>query len=293
MSDILRRIWSHTSARIGLIIVIFYILIAVFAPFLAKPYKVSDPYIVKQHGFEIQPKKPSLKYPFGTTQNQYDIFYAMVWGTRLAFKISIVVVFISFIIGVFIGGIAGYYGGVVDEILMRFTDVIISLPSLVLAMVVATVLGPGIENLIIAITLVWWPSYARMFRGEVLKIKNADYINYAKVAGGGTFWIFKKHIIPNAIYTVIILSSLDIANVVLIASSLSFLGIGSPPGYADWGQVISISRNWIISSLSDPFSYLHTIAIPSLFIFFFVLGFNLIGEAVRDIVDPTIRGERV
>lgn len=288
MIDIFKKIFSNKMSQIGFVIVIFYILVALLAPVIAPPQN-SDPYVVKQHGFEVQPKKPSFKYIFGTTQNQYDIFYAMVWGTRLAFRISIIVVFVSFITGVIIGGIAGYMGGIYDEILMRLTDVIISVPSLVLAMIVATVLGPGIENIIIAVSCVWWPNYARLFRSEVLRIKNSDFITYSRISGGTTLWIFLKHIIPNSIYTVIVMASLDIANVVLIASSLSFLGIGSPQGYSDWGQIIAMSRNWIVSSFSDPFSYLHTIFIPSAFIFFFVLGFNLIGESVRDIFDPKMK----
>lgn len=289
MSDFLKKIYQNKSSRAGLFIIIFYLLIAIFAPVLAPPYKDFDPYIVKQYSFEIEPKKPSLKYIFGTTQNQYDIFYAMVWGTRLSFKISITVVFVSLLIGILVGGLAGYYGGVVDEILMRVTDIIISIPSLALAMIISVVIGPGIWNIIIAITVVWWPSYARLFRSEVLRIKNSDYISYAKLIGASTFWIFKKHIIPNSIYTVLILASLDIANVVLLASSLSFLGIGSPSGYADWGQIIAMSRNWIVSSFSNPLSYAHTVLIPSLFIFMFIFGFNLVGESVRDVLDPKFK----
>ncbi|MCX7641666.1 MAG: ABC transporter permease [Elusimicrobiales bacterium] len=289
MNNFIEKIFSHKSAKFGVSIIILYVLIAVISPIIAPPYKESDPYIVKQHGFEIKPQKPSSKYLFGTTQNQYDIFYAMVWGTRLAFKISIAVVVISFLIGIILGGISGYYGGVIDEIIMRFTDIILSIPSLVLAMIVAVVLGPGIENVVVAVTCVWWPSYARMFRSEVLKIRNSDYVIYSKISGGNTFWIFRKHILPNSIYPIIIMASLDIANVVLLASSLSFLGIGSPPGYADWGQMISMSRNWIVSSFSNPLSYAHTVVIPSLFIFFFVFGFNLVGESARDILDPKIK----
>ncbi|MGC8867464.1 MAG: ABC transporter permease, partial [Elusimicrobiales bacterium] len=165
MNDIVKKILSNRTSKIGLIIVAFYFAIALLAPIIAPPIS-SDPYIVKQHGFDIQPKKPSLKYPFGTTQNQYDIFYAMIWGTRLAVKISIAVVFISFIIGLLLGGVSGYYGGFVDEIIMRFTDTVMSMPSLVLAMVIATVLGPGINNIIIAVSCVWWPGYARIFRSE-------------------------------------------------------------------------------------------------------------------------------
>ncbi|MCX7905614.1 MAG: ABC transporter permease [Elusimicrobiales bacterium] len=289
MIDFLKKILSNRSSKFGFFIILLYVVLAIVAPFIALPYKEYDPYIVRQHGFEVEPKKPSLTYLFGTTQNQYDIFYAMIWGTRLAFKISISVVIISSIIGVVLGGISGYYGGFVDEILMRFTDVILSVPSLVLAMIIAVVLGPGIDNIIFAICCVWWPSYARMFRSEVLRIKNLNYVLYSKISGGNTFWIFKRHILPNSIYPVIIMASLDIANVVLLASSLSFLGIGSPQGYADWGQIIAMSRNWIMSSFSQPFSYAHTVIIPSSFIFFFVLGFNLVGESFRDIFDPKIK----
>ncbi len=288
MNDIIHRIVTNRSSKIGLIIIIFYILIALLAPIIAPP-STSDPYIVKQHGFDVKPKKPSFKYPFGTTQNQYDLFYAMIWGTRLALKISIAVVILSFVVGVILGAVSGYYGGVIDDLIMRFTDMVMSVPSLVLAMVVATVLGPGIKNMIIAVSCVWWPAYTRMFRSEVLKIKNSDFVIYSKILGANSIWIFLRHIMPNSIYTVLVMASLDIANVVLIASSLSFLGIGSPAGYADWGQVISMSRNWIISSFSNPLEYAHTVFIPSAFIFFFVLGFNLIGESVRDIFDPRMR----
>lgn len=287
MDDVLKKILSNKKARFGFAIILFYLFCALFSPILAKPQS-HDPYIVRQHGFDIEPKRPSFQYPFGTTQNQYDIFYAMIWGTRLAFKIGIFVIVISFFIGVILGGISGYFGGIIDEIIMRFTDVVMSIPSIVLAMVIAVVLGPGIERMIIAISLVWWPSYARMFRSEVLRIKNADFVFYSKICGAGFWWIFTKHIIPNTLFTVIVLASLDIANVVLMASSLSFLGIGSPPGYADWGQIISMSRNWITQGFSKPLLYAHTIVIPSTFIFIFVLGFNLLGEALRDIFDPKL-----
>ncbi|MEF3280772.1 MAG: ABC transporter permease [Elusimicrobiota bacterium] len=289
MNEIIKKLLSNKQSTIGLIIISAYIIIAILAPLIAKPQNI-DPYITNQHGFSIEPQKPSSKAIFGTTQNQYDIFYAMVWGTRLAFKISIVVIIISFFIGIILGWISGYYGRWLDEIIMRFTDIVLSIPSLVLAMVIASVLGPGINKIIIALALVSWPSYARLFRSEILKIKSMDFVLYPKILGASSWWILKKHIIPNSVYTIVIMASLDIANVVLMASSLSFLGLGSPPGYSDWGQIISMSRNWIIQSFSNPAEYSHIVLIPSAFIFFFVLGFNLVGDAFRDIFDPRNKG---
>ena len=286
MIELINKMRNNRGAFTGVIIILIYVMIAIFAPFIAGRSNPDDPYIAKQYSFSPVPQKPSFKAPFGTTQNQYDIFYSMVWGTRLAFKISLFVVLISFIIGIIIGWISGYYGRIIDEIIMRFTDMVLSIPSLVLAMVIASILGPGIEKIIIAIAFVSWPSYARLFRSEVLKIKSMDYITYSKIIGATPFWILRKHIMPNSIYNIIIMASLDIANIVLMASSLSFLGLGSPQGYCDWGQVISMSRNWIISSFSNPLEYSHIVIIPSVFIFTFVLGFNLIGEAFRDIFDP-------
>ncbi|MGC8729606.1 MAG: ABC transporter permease [Elusimicrobiales bacterium] len=286
LKDIFKKLISNKQSKIGVFIISLYILVGIFAPFIAGKYNPNDPYISKQHSFSPIPQKPSLKAPFGTTQNQYDIFYSMVWGTRLAFKISVTVVVISALIGIIIGWLSGYYGGLTDELIMRFTDMILSIPSLVLAMVIASILGPGMEKIVIALAFVSWPSYARLFRSEILKIKSMDYIEYSRIIKANSFWILKKHIIPNAIYNLIIMASLDIANIVLMASSLSFLGLGSPQGYADWGQVISMSRNWIISSLSNPLEYAHIVIIPSAFIFFFVYGFNLIGDSFRDIFDP-------
>jgi len=287
LSELIKKLWKNKKTKYGLIILTVYIALALFAPLIAKPYRQDNPYIVKQHSFSPIPQKPSLKAPFGTTQNQYDIFYAMVWGTRLIFKITIKVILISLLIGLVLGGVSGYYGGLIDEVIMRFTDIILSVPSLILAIFVSAVLGPGIEKVVIAISFVWWPAYARIFRSEILKIKSMDFIKYSQMIGAGIFWIFRKHIIPNAIYNVMILASLDIANIVIIASSLSFLGLGSPPGYADWGQIISLSRNWLISGLSS-IEYSHIVLIPSVFIFLFVFSLNLITETLRDIFDPRL-----
>ncbi|MBP7796135.1 MAG: ABC transporter permease [Elusimicrobiales bacterium] len=280
------RIIKNRQATVGVAIILLYIIIAVFAPIIAGVSDTRDPYIAKQHSFSPVPEKPSSKAIFGTTQNQYDIFYSMIWGTRLAFKISVFVVMISLVIGVILGWLSGYYGGWVDDVIMRITDIVLSIPSLILAIVIASILGPGIDKIIAAIAFVSWPSYARLFRSEILKIKSMDFITYSKLAGASSWWIFKKHLIPNSIYSVIVIAALDISNIVLMASSLSFLGLGSPQGYSDWGEVISMSRNWIISSFSNPAAYWHIVVIPSAFMFFFVLAFNMVGDSFRDIFDP-------
>ncbi|MGB2579840.1 peptide/nickel transport system permease protein [Elusimicrobium simillimum] len=285
MNNIFKRICRSKSALVGLTLVAVFLLIAVFAPFIAPPQSF-DPYQLPQHGYSVAPVAPSAQNIFGTTEQQYDIFYAIVWGSRMAFKVGITVVFFAMLIGIIVGGTAAYAGGWVDEVLMRLTDVVFAIPSLVLAMVIAAMLGPELKNMIIALTAVAWPSYARLIRGDVLSVKEREYVLAAKTMGASGPRIFFKHIIPNSIYPSVIVASLDIGYIVLTASSLSFLGLGSPPGTADWGQLIAMARNWILGSSSNPFAYAHTILIPGTALLLFVLGWNLLGDAFRDILDP-------
>lgn len=279
------RFKKNKTSIFGIGIVLFFVIVAIIAPWISNP--VSDnPYQIPQHGYSLEPKPPDTNLIFGTTEQQYDLFYGIVWGTRTAFKIGITVVAISLIIGIILGGIAGFYGSWIDEIVMRFTDIILAFPGIVLAVVIVAMLGPGIEKVAIAIAMVSWPSYARLFRGDVMSVKRLDFVTASKSLGAGDFWIFRKHILPNSIYPVIIVASLDIGSIVLTAAALSFLGLGSPAGYADWGQLIAMSRNWILGTAGNPFAYWHTLLIPGIAIFLFVLGWNLIGDAFRDILDP-------
>jgi peptide/nickel transport system permease protein len=149
-------------------------------------------------------------------------------------------------------------------------------------------LGP-LDKVLVALALVGWPSYTRIIRGEILRVKQEDYVEAAKAVGCSDLRIITRHILPSSIYPVVIMASLDIGAVVLTAAALSFLGIGAPVGYADWGQMISVARNWIWAGSSNPWAYWYTFVIPGLFIFFFVLGWNLLGDAFRDILDPTLR----
>lgn len=172
---------------------------------------------------------------------------------------------------------------------MRFTDIIIAFPGLILAIALVTALGPSLGNIMKALILIGWTSYSRVIRGEVLAIKQNDYIEASKAIGCSDFRVIVKHILPNAIYPLLIMASLDVGAIVLTEAALSFLGLGPPIGFADWGQMISFSRNWIVGPPGDPYLYWYTYIIPGVFIFTFVLGWNLLGDAFRDILDPTLR----
>lgn len=286
---ILRRMKSNPLSLVGSAIVIFFTLIAILAPVLAPPQPGRDPYIMPRYGFSPTPKPPSLELPFGTTEGQYDLYYGVIWGTRTAYRIGILVVAVSMIIGIVIGGLAGYYKGVIDEILMRFTDIILAFPSLILAMALVVAFGRGLDSITLALILVGWPSYARLIRGEFLRITAEDFVEAAKAVGCSDFRIITRHVLPNSLFPLIIMASLDVGSIVLTAAALSFLGLGAPLGYADWGQIISLSRNWITGAPGNPFAYWHTYIIPGVFLFLFVVGWNLLGDALRDALDPMIR----
>ncbi|UCG54844.1 MAG: ABC transporter permease, partial [Dehalococcoidia bacterium] len=261
----------------------------VFAPLIAPtPEGQFNSYMIPRDGYSSTPKPPSDEHVFGTTQGQYDIFYGVIWGTRTAFQIGLIVMGAVLIIGIFLGSIAGYFGGIVDEIIMRITDVFLAFPPLILAMAVTVALGPGIQSVMTAITIVSWPSYARVIRGDILAIREEDYVEASRSVGSSHLRVILRHVLPNSIYPVFIMASLDIGAVVLTAAALSFLGLGVPEGYADWGQMISFARNWIVGTPSNAFAYWHTVWIPGLFIFFFVMGWNLLGDSLRDILDPRL-----
>lgn len=272
---------------LGLGLIGFFLAVAALAPVIARPEPGSrDPYIIPQTGYSPDPVRPSRAHPFGTTEQQYDLFYGMVWGTRTAFKVSLTVVGASVLVGMLLGGAAGFYGGWVDETLMRLTDIVLAFPDLVLAVVIVAVMGPSLEHVMYSVLAVSWPSYARLMRGDVLSVKERDFVAAARALGATDARILLRHILPNAIYPVVIVASLSMGRIVITAAALSFLGLGSPAGYADWGQLISMSRNWILGSSGNPFEYWHTVFIPGAAIFLFVLGWNLLGDAARDILDP-------
>ncbi len=286
---ILARMRESPLSILGIVIILAFTLIALLAPILAPPTPGRDPYIIPRSGYFPEPQPPSPEHPFGTTEGQYDIYYGVIWGTRSAYRIGVLVVTVSAIIGIVIGSLAGYYKGIVDEILMRVTDVIFAFPGLILAMALVVAFGPGLDSITLALVLVGWPTYARLIRGEFLRVTSEDFVEAAKAIGCSDLRIIVRHVLPNSIFPLLIAASLDIGAIVLIAAALSFLGLGAPEGYADWGQLIALSRNWITGRPGDPFAYWYVYTIPGLFLFLFVMGWNLLGDAFRDILDPMIR----
>jgi len=313
-----RRFSRNPLALAGLATVIAFALVAILAPVLtelprscvrdlglsaANQYDYRDPtkrafwhavvnppatcFNMTRVGFGTQPRNAEQSGTLlGTTSGGYDIFYGLVWGTRTAFKVGLIVVGIAFLVGVLVGSLSGYIGGKFDNVVMRFTDIVISLPSLVVAMVIVLVLGKSIENIMLAIAVTAWPSYARLMRGEVLRLKEEEYVTSARALGRRWYGVVGRHILPNALGPIVIVASLDIGSVVLTAAALSFLGIGVEVGYADWGQMISFGRDWIIGPPGQPFYYWYVSFWPGLIILLFVLGWNLLGDAFRDVLDP-------
>lgn len=283
----LRYLARNPVSLFGVVILTAFVLIAVFAPVLAPPqsFQLSS-YDTPRAGFLATPQPPSPEAVFGTTQGQYDIFYGVVWGTRTAFKIGLGVVAISVLIGTVVGAVAAYYGGVVEEVLMRIVDVFMAVPFLIAAMVLTALLGKGIVPITIALTTFGWMSYARIVRSEILRIREMDYIHAARSYGASDLRLIVLHILPNAMFPVLVLATMATGSMVLSASALSFLGVGTEEGYADWGQFIAYSRNWIVGQPGNPFQFWYTLAFPGAAVFLFVLSWNLVGDALRDMLDP-------
>jgi peptide/nickel transport system permease protein len=285
----LRRLARNPSAIIGFSLLFCFAVVAVLAPVIAPPKYAHNPYLMPHKGFSQTPKPPSRANIFGTTSGQYDIFYGAVWGTRTAFKIGIFVIGIAVVIGVGLGVVSGYYGGLLDELIMRIVDIIFAIPLLVLTMAIVVAFGRGLDKVMIALALVKWRDYVRVMRAGILTLRELDYVQAAKVMGVSNVRIMLRHILPNGIYPVLVMASMDIGSMVIVAAFMSFIGLGAPKGYADWGQMVALARNYIVGPPDDPLKYWHAIAIPGAFIVLFVLAWNLIGDALRDTFDPKIR----
>jgi len=283
-----KRFLKNPLTIIGLIIILSFAFVAIFAPILAPPQN-SDPYRIPHTGWKMAPSPPSKEHPLGTLEQQYDIYYGIVWGTRLAFKIGVVVVFANLVIGLLLGAIAGYFGGLTDEIIMRITDMFYAIPFLVMAMALVVALGRGLKAVIITLIILGWPTYTRVIRSEILVIRDRDFILAARASGASHLRIIFKHILPNSIYSVLIIASMNVGTIVLTAAALSFLGLGSETGYADWGQMVSMCRNWIVGPAGNRLAYWYVVIIPGFVIALFVLGWNLLGDAARDVFDPKMR----
>ncbi len=316
------KLLKNPISLIGILLLLTYVIVALLAPVLAPVPKGSrDPYMIPRDGFQTEPGKPGEEHILGTTEGQYDIYYGIVWGTRTAFRVGIIITAMTLFLGLTIGALAGFYGKWVDEILMRITEIFLAFPFLLAAITLTSVLqaiygkmnaGPlmiitkllafitfgqslgkdlnpiqmSILTGMMAIITFGWMSYARVIRSNILSVKGVEYSLAARMVGANDMRILIRHLMPNAIFPVLVMASMDIGSYVLTFAALSFLGLGAQRGYADWGQMISFARNWI-PSLAENW---HIVVFPGIAIVLFVLAWNLVGDALRDILDPRMRG---
>ncbi|MFC7215084.1 nickel transporter permease [Saliphagus sp. GCM10025334] len=267
-----RQFRSNTLNVVGLMIVLTILFSALLAPFLT-------PYEPAKQDLENRLESPSVDHPLGTDQLGRDILTRLLYGARISLRIGVAVVGISLAIGTAVGVTAGYAGGYVDEALMRFVDVLLAFPGLLLALVIAGILGPSLTNIMIALAVVGWTRYARVIRGSVLSVKEQEFVKASQLMGVGRLTIVGRHIVPNVIGPVVVLATIDMAGVILGTAGLSFLGLGAQPPTPEWGTMISEGRNY----LQDAW---WVVNFPGLAIMLAVLGFNLLGDGLRDVLDP-------
>lgn len=289
---VFKKTLHHPLGAIGLFLIFAWGVIAILAPVLATPstnQSQRNPYIIERKSFSSLPTAPSEGSPFGTTGGGYDIFYGVIWGSRTAFRVSLFVVLSSAIIGTLTGGLGAYFGGIIDDIIMRVVDLMMCLPFLIAVMVMTIALGKGLDKVILALIIFGWRGPARVIRSKVLSEKKQDYVTAARAIGSRDWRIFTKHVLPNTIQPIFVISSVEMARIILVVASLSFIGVGAEPGYADWGQLISFARTWIIGAGGNPFEYWYTIVYPAVAIVTYALGWVLLGDVLRDVLDPKLK----
>ncbi|WP_176084389.1 ABC transporter permease [Martelella sp. HB161492] len=282
------RLLRKRSGQIGLAIIGILLLVAIFAPVIA-PYDPNEVLIGIEKVKRREPPCIHLlgcpaehpQHLMGIDGNTRDYFSRLVYGSRISLMIGLTTVSAALIVGVFLGAISGYFGGWIDNIVMRIMDVILGFPSLLLAIAIVAVLGPGIVNALLAISIVSVPAYARVTRASVLSVKTLDFVAATRVLGGSKWRILFRRVLPNALTPIVVLATLGIATAILDAAGLSFLGLGAQPPMAEWGTMLGTERNQI-------FSAPHLVFFPGLAIMITVLGFNLLGDGLRDALDPRL-----
>ena len=320
--SIARQLLSNRLSLAGFILLGFFALVAIAAPFLAPtPLNARDPMKIPRDGFATVPLPPGSPWvrnapplpfwwqpltgldhwthPFGVASGGWDIYYGVVWGTRTAFLVGILITLFTVVIGVVVGTVSAYYGGVVDLVLQRITEVFLAFPFLMAALTAATILQPiiggksgiggaGLITAGMAVIVFGWMGNARLIRGDILSVRERDYVMAARAVGAEDSQIMLRHIVPNAIFPTLVVASLNIGTFVVTFAALSFLGLGAEQGFADWGQLLAFARNWI-TTLDQ---YWYIIFFPGLALVLFTLGWNLVGDAVRDVLDPRMRKTR-
>jgi peptide/nickel transport system permease protein len=286
MPNWLRNMLRNPLSITGIVILFLMAVVALLAPVLAPPQIPSQPYLIPRNGFEATPHSPGPGEPLGTTEGQYDLYYGVVWGTRTAFQVGLIVTITTVLVGGILGAVSGFVGGALDNVLQRFTELFLAFPFLLAAITLATVLGPKIRNGLItgmiALTVFGWPTYTRLIRGDVLSVRERDYVLAARSIGASGTRVLVRHVLPNSFYSLLVVASLNVGANVLTFAALSFLGLGAPVGYADWGQLLSFARNWIPTL----FTYWWIVVYPGAALLLFSLAWNLIGDTFRDALDP-------
>ena len=284
----LSRFRGRKSGMIGLTVVSLLILMALFAPILA-PYGPNEVLIGKE---DVGPRDPPCvhalgcseeipQHVMGTDGNVRDEFSRVIYGARVSLTLGFFTVTIALFVGSALGAIAGFTGGWLDNVIMRVMDVVLGFPSLLLAIAIVAVLGPGLQNALIAIAIVTMPGYARVMRAQVLSIKESDFVSASRALGASSTQLLVRRVIPNALTPLVVLATLGVATAILEAAGLSFLGLGAQPPLAEWGSMLASERNQL-------FTAPHLVFFPGLAIMITVLGFNLMGDGLRDALDPTL-----
>jgi ABC-type dipeptide/oligopeptide/nickel transport system permease subunit len=287
----LRRIFKQRSAVIGLSLLVFLILMAIFAPVIA-PY---DPEKVLIGVEDVKKREAPCVYVLGCPRdrsqhlmgidgNVRDQFSRVIYGARVSLLVGFSTVGFAIIVGTILGAVAGYLGGWVDNVIMRLLDVLMAFPSLLLAITIVSVLGPGLQNALLAIAIVTIPVYARVVRASVLSVKEQAYVSASKALGAGHFHILVRRILPNSIPPLIVQGTLGIGTAILDAAALSFLGLGAQPPTPEWGTMLGSER-------SQVFTAPHLVFFPGIAIMITVLAFNLMGDGLRDAIDPRLSQE--
>ena len=274
--DLLRLFKKNKMAVMGFVIIAVMIAVAIFAPLIA----TQVPY---EQNLANRFQSPSSQHFFGTDNFGRDIFSNVVYGARISLFIGFLATILSVIFGTVIGAVAGFFGGGVDNVLMRLVDIILSIPSLILAIAISTVLGTGIRNLILAVSLSGITNYARIVRASVLSVKEQEYVEAAKIGGASNFRLIFRHILPNCLGPIIVQATLGVGTSILQAASLSFIGLGVQPPTPEWGGMLSQGRSYVQD-------YPHMTIFPGLAIALTIFSLNLFGDGLRDALDATQRG---
>ena len=275
LKGIWRRLKKNKAAMLGLIVIILLIMCSVFAPFIA-PYGYDDQLLSRRFIF------PCKAFPFGTDNLGRDILSRVIYGSRISLAVGLVSVSISVVFGTVLGSVAGYYGNVTDNIIMRAIDIVLSIPSILLAISIAAMLGQGLFNLMIAIGVSEIPRYARVVRAHILSVKDQEFVEAARAVGAGDLHIILFHILPNCLAPMIVQATIGVATAILDAAGLSFIGLGIQPPIPDWGGMLSAGRQYIRD-------YWYIVTFPGLMIMMTIYSLNLFGDGLRDALDPRLK----